>query len=200
MPEEDIETSELKESVDASVERALDAEREKTGWTVYLSLSTAIIAVFAAVASLESGANSNDAILEKNDAVLNQSKASDEWVLHQSKGIRAEIVHGESEFAAATNPTLAAALRDEALRIKAEQPALETQARALEEKVEVHNARAERLLDRHHRFAIAVTLFQIAVALCAIAALIKKKPLWIVALGASTIGLVLFVLGFLAPA
>jgi len=109
-------------------------------------------------------------------------------------------VHGESEFAAATNPTLAAALRDEALRIKAEQPALETQARALEEKVEVHNARAERLLDRHHRFAIAVTLFQIAVALCAIAALMKKKPLWIVALGASTIGLVLFVLGFLAPA
>src|SRR5450432_2370945 len=153
MSEEDIETSELKESVDASVERALDAEREKTGWTVYLSLSTAIIAVFAAVASLESGANSNDAILEKNDAVLNQSKASDEWVLHQSKGIRAEIVHGESEFAAATNPTLAAALRDEALRIKAEQPALETQARALEEKVEVHNARAERL--RHRRDSVS---------------------------------------------
>ena len=32
--------------MEASVEQALEAEREKTGWTVYLSLSTAIIAVF----------------------------------------------------------------------------------------------------------------------------------------------------------
>jgi hypothetical protein len=200
MPEEDIETAELKESVEASVEHALEAEREKSGWTVYLSLSTAIIAVFAAVASLESGANSNDAILEKNDAVLNQTKASDQWALYQAKAIRATVVNGESEFALASNPALAGKLRDEGARLKGEQAPLAEQARALEEQVETHNARAERLLGRHHRFAIAVTLFQIAVALCAIAALMKKKPLWLVALGASAIGLVLFVLGFLAPA
>ncbi|MEO7035344.1 MAG: DUF4337 domain-containing protein [Polyangiaceae bacterium] len=200
MPEEDIETAELKESVEASVERALEVEREKTGWTVYLSLSTAIIAVFAAVASLESGANSNDAILEKNDAVLHQSKASDEWALYQAKVLRAAVVGSESEFASASNPEFAAKLRDEATRLKAEQEPLEEKARALEEQVEAHNALAERLLDRHHRFAIAVTLFQIAVALCAIAALMKKKPLWIVALVASSVGVVLFVLGFLAPA
>ena len=199
MPEEDLETAELKESVEASVEHALEAEREKSGWTVYLSLSTAIIAVFAAVASLESGANSNDAILEKNDAVLNQSKASDQWALYQAKVIRAAVLHGESEFAASTNPELAGKLRDEGAHLKSEQAPLEQHARALEDQVEAHNARAERLLDRHHRFAIAVTLFQIAVALCAIAALMKRKPLWLVALGASAIGLVLFVLGFLAP-
>jgi hypothetical protein len=200
MPEEDIETAELKESVEASVERALEAEREKTSWTVYLSLSTAIIAVFAAVASLESGANSNDAILEKNEAVLNQSKASDQWALYQAKVIRAAIAQGESEFTAITNPELAHKLRDEDVRLKNEQAPLQERARALEAEVEAHNARAERLLDRHHRFAIAVTLFQIAVALCAIAALMKKKPLWFVALAASAIGFVLFVLGFLAPA
>jgi len=199
MPEEDIETAELKESVEASVEQALEAEREKTGWTVYLSLSTAIIAVFAAVASLESGANSNDAILEKNDAVLNQSKASDAWALYQAKVIRAAVLQSEGEFAAPSNPELAGKFRDESARLKAEQAGLESKARGLEEQVETHNARAERLLDRHHRFAIAVTLFQIAVALCAIAALMKKKPLWVVALGASAIGGVLFVLGFLAP-
>jgi hypothetical protein len=199
MPEEDLDTAELKESVEASVEHALEAEREKTAWTVYLSLSTAIIAVFAAVASLESGANSNDAILEKNDAVLNQSKASDQWALYQAKVIRGAIVSVEGEFAAATNVALAAQLRDEGVHLKGEQAPLAERARALEEQVEAHNARAERLLGRHHRFAIAVTLFQIAVALCAIAALMKKKPLWVVALCASAIGGVLFVLGFLAP-
>lgn len=198
MPEEDIETAELKESVEASVERALEAEREATGWLVYLSLSTAIIAVFAAVASLESGANSNDAILEKNDAVLEQSRASDQWAIYQAKTIRAAIAGSESEFAANTNPGLAQKFLDEVTHLKAEQAPLQAKARALENEVEAHNARAERLLERHHRFAISVTLFQIAVALSAIAALVKKKRLWLVALAASAGGLVLFGAGLLA--
>lgn len=198
MPEEEIETSELKENVEESVERALEAEREKSSWTVYLSLSTAIIAVFAAVASLESGANSNNAILEKNDAVFNQSKASDAWALYQAKVIRASVVDAEAVFSAASNPELSAKLKDEGAHLKSEQASLEAKARALEAKVEEHNARAERLLERHHHFAIAVTLFQIAVALCAIAALTKRKPLWFVALAASGVGLVLFALGFAA--
>src|SRR3954468_6191226 len=80
MPDEDLETAELKERIEEGVERALESEGGAgPRWTLYLSLSTAIIAVFAAIASLESGANSNDAILEKNDAILSQSKASDQW-------------------------------------------------------------------------------------------------------------------------
>ena len=196
MPEEDIETTELKESVDASVERALESEREKAGWTTYLSLSTAIIAVFAAVASLESGANSNEAILEKNDAVLEQSQASDQWALYQAKNTRASIAN---EFALSSNGDLAKRFEEEARRIRAEETPLEKRARVHEHSVEEHNVVAAHLLARHHRFAVSVTFFQIAVALCAIAALIKRKPLWLVALGASTIGLGLFVAGFLAP-
>lgn len=199
MSEEDIETAELKESVESSVERALEAEREKTGWTVYLSLSTAIIAVFAAVASLESGANANDAILAKNDAVLSQSQASDQWALYQAKAVRAAIASGESEFASTTNPELAKRFGEEAARLRGEQAPLEKKARELETNVVASGEQAERLLARHHRFAVSVTLFQIAVALCAIAALMKRKPLWGVALVASAIGLALFVAGLLAP-
>ena len=71
MPEEGLETGELKESLDQHVERAekrhghgeKGAKGEGGGprWTSYLSLQTAVIAVFAAVASLESGGNSNEA-------------------------------------------------------------------------------------------------------------------------------------------
>jgi hypothetical protein len=197
MPDEEIETNELKESVEASVERAIEAEQKKNGWNAYLSLSTAIIAVFAAVASLESGADSNEAILEKNDAVLNQAKASDEWALYQAKGLRSTVLGGESEFVAGANPDLARRLREESVRLKAEQPDLAKVARSLEAEVEAHDARASRLLARHHRFAVSVTFFQIAVALCAIAALMRKKPLWFVALGASVVGLVLFASGLL---
>ena len=196
MPEEEIETAELKDSVDESVERALEAEREKSNWITYLSLSTAIIAVFAAVASLESGANSNDAILEKNDAILEQSQASDQWALYQAKNMRAVIA---SEFALSSTAELAQRFEAEAARLKDEQAPLAARAREHERSVEEHNGAAQHLLARHHRFAVSVTLFQIAVALSAISALTKKKPLWLVALAGSALGLALFIAGLLAP-
>jgi hypothetical protein len=69
VPEEDIETGEIKEHLDHAIE---EGERGP-GWMQYLSVSTAVLAVLAAVASLESGAYSNDAILAKNDGILQQA-------------------------------------------------------------------------------------------------------------------------------
>jgi hypothetical protein len=199
MPEEELETAELKERIEQGVENALEGgERGSPRWTTYLSLSTAIIAVFAAVAALESGANSNEAILEKNEAVLNQSKASDQWAYYQAKGVKAALAAGQAEMAADAKPEVSRKMRVEADRYKSEQEEIEKSARELENKVKESNERAERFLERHHRFAISVTLFQIAIALCAIAALTRRRPLWFVGLGASAVGLALFVHGFLA--
>src|SRR5882757_6315016 len=112
MPEEDLETAELKEQIDQRVEdhahhahHAHHAEGHKPAaqpsWIRYLSLSTAMIAVVAAVASLESGARSNEAILEKSEAMLNQSRASDQWAYFQAKGIKATLSEGEASIVAA---------------------------------------------------------------------------------------------------
>jgi hypothetical protein len=208
MPEEGLETGELKESLDQHVERAEEAHGHGHGhhgggggprWTSYLSLQTAIIAVFAAVASLESGGNSNDAILEKNEAILYQSQASDQWAYYQAKGVKESLAANHAGMLAPTNPTAAAKLEAEAARYKSEQGEIQTAARELEAKVREKNERSEQLLERHHRFAIAVTLFQIAIALSAIAALTKRKALWTVGLAASVAGLVLFLRGFGGP-
>jgi lipopolysaccharide export LptBFGC system permease protein LptF len=197
MPDEDFETTELKERIEESIENALEAEaRPALSWMTYLSLSTAIIAVLAAVAALESGSNSNDAILEKNEAVLSQSKASDRWAYYQAKGVKASIALVEAEVAVASQAQLATRLRDEAARYKTEQEEIEQSAHDLEAKVKASDERAERFLARHHRFAISVTLFQIAIALCAIAALMRRKPLWLVGLASGTLGLGFFVAGF----
>ena len=98
MPEEDLETAELKEQIDQRLEDHEHHEHhghakpeQPPGWLRYLSLSTAMIAVFAAVASLESGSNSNEAILEKSEAMLSQSRASDAWSYFQAKGIKATV-------------------------------------------------------------------------------------------------------------
>jgi hypothetical protein len=194
MPEEDLETGEIKERMDEGIER----HGEGPSWTLYLSLSTAIIAVFAAIASLQSGANSNEAILEKNEAVLTQSKESDQWSYYQAKGVKASVAHAEADLLGTSNPELMEKKRADAHKYKSEQDEIEKLARELEKKVEESNARAERFLERHHRFALSVTLFQVAIALSAIAALTRRKVLWWVGLAAGAAGLAMFVRGFLA--
>src|SRR5215471_15199627 len=118
MPEESVETGELKESLDQGVERAERAGKGRAGgeggegggprWTSYLSLQTAVIAVFAAVASLESGGNSNDAILAKNEAILFESQASDQWAYYQAKGVKESLAANQALLVGATNTSLAA--------------------------------------------------------------------------------------------
>jgi hypothetical protein len=58
------------------------------GWLRYLALSTALIAVIAALSSLQSGTYANQSLLEKNNAILAQSQASDQWNFYQAKGIK----------------------------------------------------------------------------------------------------------------
>ena len=197
MPEEDLETAELKERIDERVEKSLEGS-EGPRWTLYLSLSTAIIAVFAAIASLQSGANSNDAILEKNEDVLHQARASDQWSYYQAKGMKASLASAEAEMIAPSKADLETKLRADARRYKSEQDEIEKSARELEAKVEESNHRAERFLERHHKFAISVTLFQIAIALSAIAALTRRKALWFVGLAVSAGALAMFVRGIVA--
>ena len=205
--EEELETAELKEQIDQRIEDHEHAEHAEhhahgkpqamPGWLRYLSLSTAMIAVFAAVASLESGSNSNEAILEKSEAMLNQSQASDQWAYFQAKGLKATLSEGEAAIITDGKPELAAKLTGEAQRYRAETDQIQKAARELEDKVKENNLRSQELMEHHHHFAIAVTLLQIAIALSAIAALTRRKPLWFLGMAVSAGGVVMFVLGFL---
>jgi hypothetical protein len=192
MPEEGIETQDLKESVEKAAE-ALEESRSPP-WTFALSLSTALLAVFAAIASLLSGANSNEAILAKNEAVLQQARASDQWTYYQAKSVKANLAELGADLASGATEKL----RSEAERYRREGTEIEKKAREIEEKVEASNRRSDELLERHHRFAISVTLFQIAIALCAIAALVRRRLLWFVGLAGGCGGLVFLAIGLVA--
>ncbi len=52
-------------------------------------------------------------------------------------------------------------------------------------------------MEHHHRFAYAVTMFQIGIALAAVAALSRQKIVWFGGLGIAVFGLVCFFDGFL---
>src|SRR5437879_4593889 len=80
MPEEiEIETKELQETIEELHEERrerVEAER-KSAWTRWIALSTALLAVFAAVGALQSGAL-------VNGAMMDQLKASDTWNEYQA--------------------------------------------------------------------------------------------------------------------
>jgi len=212
MPEEDLETSELKEQIDQRLEEHEHEHGHGHGhgtghgaakppgppWLRFLPLSTAMIAVFAAVASLLSGSSSNEAILEKSDAMLNQSRASDQWAYYQAKSVKQKLSADEAEIVKDTRPELNARFAADARRYDVEAKQIEESARKFEERVKESNARSEQLMERHHRFAIAVTLLQIAIALSAIAALTRRRSLWFLGMAVSVGGLVVFGAGLLA--
>jgi hypothetical protein len=210
--EEELETSELKESLDEQVEHAHGhgehgghggggehgAKPASPTWIRYLSLTTAIIAVLAAVASLLSGGNSNEAILEKSNAMLSQSLASDQWAFYQAKSVKSALAASEAEIVADSKPDVSKKLADEAKRYKDEGEEIKKKAEKYEDEVKEDNEACEHLMHKHHKFAITVTLLQISIAMSAIAALTRKRELWFVGLATAGAGAVMFALGLLA--
>src|SRR5580704_7325066 len=135
MPEE----SEIGEvGVDKVGEEATEHAREHgkgTPWMRWLGLSTALFAVFAAIASLKAGHFANEAILHSADATLKQAQASDQWAYYQAKGSKAVIRSSAAEVLAALHASDDAIgrARAEAERYKKEQDEIQVEAKALED-------------------------------------------------------------------
>lgn len=195
MPEEGLETQEIKEKLEEAAERAEGEAGASIRWTVWLSLSTAMLAVLAAIASLKSGAWANEAIVAKNDAVLHQSKADDAWSHYQAMGIKAIVYATQAEAAASAE--LARKWRGEADREKGGQKDAKADADREEDLVKERNEASEHYLHLHHQFAICVTIFQVSIALAAIAALTRRKVMWWVSLAAGAAGAAQFVMGLM---
>jgi len=196
MPEDELETSELKEKLEQSIEEAVEGGEYRAHWIVYLSFTTALIAVLAAIASLESGTYSNEALLEKNEALLAQTKAADQWAYYQAKSVKGTIYASQAAAAQGSNPELASKAKQEAARYAAEEEEISKAAKELEKEVKEDGERSNHSMEHHHRFAYAVTMFQISIALAAVAALSRQKFVWFAGLVVAVLGFVYFLDGF----
>jgi hypothetical protein len=207
MPEEpEIETNELRESI-AELEEEMGEERadrdRDNRWTRYIALSTALLAVFAAMGALQSGAL-------VNEAMIDQLKASDTWSEYQASRTKAYFFTGQAtdlldRGVVATAPPASAGMTPAALppgsrladllaRIAKE----DKKQDPLREKAADLEKEAGHLLHRHHLFAWSVALIQVAIALSAIAALTKIRPVWMFSLLIGAGGIALVVMGLLA--
>jgi len=196
MVHEHLESLEVHEHMSQALERAEHAKHPMPPWTKQLSLTTAIVAVFTAISSLGAGHLATHAIIYKNDTVYLQAKASDQWAYYQAKGLKALIYTSQYEILKALKkPAEAQAAQKQIERYRQEQVGLKTEGDDLERQLKETNEKAERCLRYHHHFAFAVTLFQVTIALSAIAVLTWRKSLWWLGLGISLIAMVYAIQG-----
>ena len=158
MPEEiEVPTEHLHE--------AMEEAAEESSFNSKAALSSALIAVFAAICALLAGGRANE-------AVMSQIKASDTWNYYQAKGIKAAVLGSKLDTLKALGKKADEKDLDKIEEYKKDQEETKAEAEKL-------NKEADALFASHEKLAKGVTLFQIAIAMSAIAVLSRKKLLWV---------------------
>ncbi len=173
------------------------AEEKKEKWLNYLALTTVIFAVCATLSTFKGGSYSTR-------SVLAQSQASDQWAYYQSKSIKGYIYDTQKEKfeleLKSSGVRMPKALLQEyeqkidsyAKKIKK----YDEEKKDIEKDAKKFEGIREDAQKHSQIFGMAVIFLQIAILLSSIAALLKKKIVWILGLIGGIMGLVYFINGF----
>jgi len=150
-----------------------------------VAVTAAVLAVLASISALQAERTAAESIIQKNEAILAQSRASDEWALRQAKSIKLHIQE-LSPGGAVESPAQ-----------RAEIAASEERAREAERVRDEANRAATERFEQHHRFAVGTSLLQIAIVLETVAAVLDREALWWGGLAVGALGALALVNGFL---
>ncbi|MGC8790000.1 MAG: DUF4337 domain-containing protein [Desulfurella sp.] len=168
------------------IEEALKEASQKNKWLFWVSLTTTLMAILAALVGLNSELYVTKTILNKNDAVLTQNKASDMWGYYQAKVIR------ENMYTIAYDITKNEKFKAQSQRYNKEKQQIKQDAQKLEQKVEEFQKESDHNFEKHHRFLIAQIVIQLSIAVASISAITRRKIFWYVSLLSFTAGLLIF--------
>ena len=161
------------------------AGRERSGIATRVAVTAAVLAVLASISALQAERTAAESILRKNEAVLAQSRASDEWAYRQAKSIKLHLQEltpgGPGDVTAQ----------------RAEISASEERAREEERRRDEANREATERFEQHHRFAVGTSLLQIAIVLETVAAVLDRRSLWYGGLAIGVVGGLALANGFL---
>ncbi len=156
------------------------AEANGAPWMGLLAVTTAVLAVFAAIGGLLAGSRANEAMIK-------QIESSDQWSFYQAKSIKSAVL----DMKMALSSTESTADREKVAKYANESAGIKAEAEKL-------SAEAKSSFHQHEVFARAVTMFQISIAIAAISALTRKRPVWFVSLAFGSAGFVFLLIGALA--
>lgn len=160
------------------------------GLAQQVAIFTAVLSTIGAIVSYQGGATQNEAMMFKNEAVLQKSLASDQWNYYQAKSTKGHLMELAANIAP---PDKQDYYRKQIERYAQEKAEIKKQAEELEKKSEEANHKSEHMMHPHHRLAQAMTLIQIAISLASITVLTRKRWLFAGAGVAAVGGVILWV-------
>jgi hypothetical protein len=151
------------------------AEHSRELWVLGVALSSALLAGLAAVSSLMAGHHANEAMMA-------QIESSDQWSYFQSKGIKETALTSKAEILDALGKPVSGADKEKVAAYQRDKEQIAKKAEDLEKEAQTH-------LRTHEVLASSVTMFQIAIAVGAIAVLIRRRGFWLASLVVGVAGI-----------
>jgi|SRR5882672_5680969 len=153
-----------------------------------IAVMTAIFATIGASFGYMGGATQNEALMFKNDSAIRRTEASDQWNFYQAKSSKQNLAELGAVLASTAD---AARYRSEVERYGKEKQAIMSKAQEFEKRSQEFEEKSEASMHVHHRWAQAMTLIQIAIALAAITLLTRSRGLQYIAYGVATVSIAL---------
>ena len=158
-----------------------------------VAMMTAIFATIGALFGYMASATQNDALMFKNEAAIRKTEASDQWNFYQAKSSKQNLAELGATLSTGDQQ---ARYQKEVDRYKKEKDDIMVDAKKLEEQSKVAEEKSEAAMHNHHRWAQAMTLIQIGIALAAITILTRNKAMGLAALGVASGSVILGGLAF----
>lgn len=177
---------------EAKERREQVAEGEKL-----VPILAAIIAVFAALATLFANHSSMTGLATKNEAILASSKATDTWNHYQAKRLKIEVNRALINSGAVSSAAGLKKMESTVTKEDASSTDLQKEAQQLDAQSDDEYERSERFMQAYERFEVSATLFEVSIVLVSITALMRTNALLYVAGGATLVGMIFFLLGSL---
>ena len=174
---------EIEVPLEKGIEHIQENAIEHGGWFGRVALSTAMIAVIAAIAALMAGHHSNEAL-------ISEIQSSDLWAHYQAKGIKSSILTLKTDLFTEMGKKVKEEDKKKQIEYSRDKEELAEKAREKAKESEHH-------LKSHIVLANSVTFFQISIAISAIAVLTRRKSFWMLSLVIAFGGFLFFIKGWL---
>lgn len=176
-----------------SAEHAEHAAHAKDSFTGQVSITIAILAVLAAASGSFETVEAGKAITSSSEAVLKQDMATDNWGLSNSRGVRKHLY----AIAAEEYPARADQFQKAEAKNDQDETASRTKALDFEKERDALLAESRRHEDRHHWLTAAATLVEVAIAICTVAIITRRRLFWYGSIGLGLVGAALLGFAFL---
>ena len=169
------------------------ADEKKEKWLNWLALTTLIFSAAATLGSSKDGGYSSKSMGE-------QIKASDQWAFYQAKSIKQHTFELQREalsLAMLSAPEPVQAKYKEAIEhIAKDAGRYDSEKKDIKAEAAAHEKNRDVAGQFAGLFGRAVLYLQVAIIVSALAALMKKQPLWLVSFVPGIIGMIYFIRAF----